>query len=239
MEAKEACPILARDAVERLQEQGLNPSLDHIAELIELARRVQEPAARIWPYLTHTGIYAAGHRFRPLSIKAELWFDWFLDNFDSEILQTYAFAYASEFGHLPETDFAEITDIRSAKTVIGAYAGAMSCNAEQLQEALRRVMDEPTEGDRIRARNSTEPDNLEDTVAQLVAATGLSEEHWKTKTLRFALQVLHHSLAYATGIFADQSDAASSPEYQRANFDFIARLEQIERELRGETVSNG
>ena len=49
------CPEMAARAIEELRAKNLEPSLNHIASLIELAKRVQEPEHRTFPYLSYHG----------------------------------------------------------------------------------------------------------------------------------------------------------------------------------------
>ena len=91
-------------------------------------------------------------------------------------------------------------------------------------------MDEITEGDRISAnRGKREAVDKENTIAQLVAITGQDETYWLSKTTDFACKVLTHAMRANAGPFGDGGGVDLN--YQKANFDFIAEVAKVERDL--------
>lgn len=225
---------MASDAIESMRREGLEPDLDQIAELIELARRVQEPEHRTWPFLSYEGVRAgtSGHILKPLTIKSGRWHDFIVDKI-SDYWQIYACAYAMEFGHDESADFVSLYDLERAQSALAGYAATLSCNPEELREAIERCMDIPTDGDRYRAkRNPRGEVNTESIIAELVAVTGQPEEYWLSRTSTFAMEVLKHAVNHSAAMFGgvdyDQSDLV------KAEFDFACCVDRIERELKGE-----
>ena len=236
-----SCPEMAARAIEELRAKNLEPTLDQIASLIELARRVQEPEYRTFPWLSYHGIRAGNscHVFRPLTIKSGMWFDFISDHLHSDDLNRLATAYAMEHGNDESVDFLPLYNPVVATQRLTEYGARLSCNIDELEDALMRCMDEITEGDRLNAKNSTgsEAVDKENTIAQLVAITGLDESYWLSKTTDFACKVLTHAMKTNAGPFGDSSGGVDL-NYQKANFDFIAEVAKIERKLL-ESVNSG
>ena len=227
-----ACPSNAAEAINELRAEGLNPSLDNLALLIELGRRVQNPPHRTQQYLEGVGVRAGtrGPRFLPLSIEGGLWFDWATHSLSGDNEKTYALAMACD--PALAGGFNDLYEVGRAKAAVHDYAAALSCNMEELESALVRIMDEATPGDELRAeRESGTTFDVSDTVAQMVAATGLPAEHWYSKPLGHALKVLTHAMEMRVSIMGG-SDSRSDPEYERACFDFAAGVQKVEAECR-------
>jgi hypothetical protein len=226
------CPTNAAEAIEELKAEGLDLTLDHIALLIELGRRVQNPPHRTQHYLEGVGVRAGtrGPRLLPLSIEGGLWFDWATKSLSGDTQKTFALALACD----PATagGFNDLYEAGRAKVAVNEYARNIACNMEELESALVRIMDESTPGDELRAeREIATTFDVSDTVAQMVAATGLAAEHWYSKPLSHALNVLTHAMDMRVSLMGG-GDSRSDPEYERACFDFAAGVQKVEAECR-------
>ena len=146
----------------------------------------------------------------------------------------YACAYAMENGHVEGVDFTRLYSPQRAAEVLNMYARQITCTVEELQAAIVRCMNEQTAGDRARAQRYKDegPADIQDTIARLVATTGRGEEVWLARTFSFCVSVLNHAMQHNAGIFGG-GQGAEDLEYQRDNFNFIAAVEEIERELKG------
>ena len=231
------CPDMAADAINRLREKGLEPTLDHIATLIELARRIQEPETKTYTWMSYVGVQVgvSRRRFRPVTIKSGMWFDWVINNISDPALITFATGMAMEYGHDKDYDFSKLYTIESAIDAIREYAERLDVNEFELSDAIERCTDETLHGDTLLAerREASKSIDIEDTIAYLVAATGQPAEVWMSSTFDYALKVCSHSAAIkamSSGLFeADKDDAE-----MRNNFMFMAELQKIESELQGQ-----
>ncbi|MGB1650253.1 MAG: hypothetical protein ACPHEP_04445 [Acidimicrobiales bacterium] len=222
------CPDMAADAINRLREKGLEPSLDHIATLIELAKRIQEPSYRTFPWLSYHGVQVgeSSRRLRPLTIKSGIWFDYIVDHLVGEE-RHIACAIAMEFGHDPEFDFRELFDTQKARNAIAKYKTGLEFTFDELEDAILRCTDESLEADRMSASTNTKNTDIENTIAQLVAMTGIEEEHWMSHTIEFSMKVLTHAITKGQ-MFASESNG---DDYQKLCWQFNCEALRIEREL--------
>ena len=225
------CPTNAAEAIEELRAEGLNLTLDHIALLIELGRRVQNPPHRTQHYLEGVGVRAGarGPRLLPLSIEGGLWFDWASSALSSDDEITFALTFASD----PENagSFNDLYEVTRARDAVKAYSKAMGCNMRELESALIRLMDEQTPGDELRAeRHKGEGVDISDSVARMVSATGLPSEYWYGKPVAHGMAVLTHAMQMQTAAMGVQEKG--DPEYERACFDFAAAVQKVESECR-------
>lgn len=224
---------MARDAIESMQADGLQPTLDHISELIDLARKIQEPEHRTWQYLSYEGIRAGSshHILRPFTIKSGRWFDFISDKISNHLLM-FACAYAMEKGHDKNIDFVPLYDLETAQTTLIDYANKLTCNGQELSEAIDRCTEKASDGDRYRAkRNKSTSASVEQLIAELVAVTGQPEEYWLSKTSTFAMQVLIHAINHAASMYGGVD--LEKKELHKAEFDFACCVDRIERELKG------
>lgn len=229
-----ACPDIAKGEIADLRAKGLEPSLDQIATLINLARKIAEPDYRTAEYLSHVGMRAGDsqHVLRPLTIRSGIWYSWIVDQLTEDTMCMYACAFAMEHGANPDVDFKPLFDFGKAVDAITNYATSCTATVAELKSAIARCGSDPDEwyGRDARAKldGDQSGDGYEDTIARLVAATGLPDTYWEQRTMTFANKVLLHSLEQGAGIFGG---VETDSEYRRANFNFFAALEAIEREL--------
>ena len=138
-----------------------------------------------------------------------------------------------EFGHDQGADFISLYSLENAQAALAGYASNLSCNPEELREAIERCMDYPTDGDRYRAKRSKQgPVNTESVIAELVAITGQPEAYWLSRTSTFAMEVLKHAVHHSASMFGGID--SEKADLNRAEFDFACCVDRIERELKGE-----
>lgn len=233
------CPQMAVEAITRLREKGLEPTLDHISAIIFLARKIQEPEYRTFPWLSHHGVQIgeSSRRLRPFTIKSGTWYDHVSARFLTGEQSVYACALAMEYGHDADYDFTEIWDMKSAKSAIAEYIKHMEFTKSELEDAIDRIMPVMLEGDRMRAEKNSAPISRESMVARLVAMSGQPEEYWWSKTLEFASEVMIHSLS-AKAAIVGVPDGEGDSEYQLDNYNFQCELIRIERELKEQHESD-
>lgn len=224
------CPSNTVDAIEKMRSAGLNPTLDHIALLIELGRRVQNPPHRTQGYLEGVGVRAGtrGPRLLPLSIEGGLWFDWATSALSGDNEKTYALALACD--PTRAGTLSDLYELSRARHAVNEYAKALACSPDELESALIRIMDESTPGDELRAERESNLDfDMADTVAHMVSVTGLPSEYWYTKPLNHGMRVLTHAMEMRVSIMGSSGDSVDH-EYQRACFDFAAGVQKVEAE---------
>lgn len=224
------CPELAKEAVAELRADGIEPTLDDIAELIDAARRVQEPSRRTSPWYEGDPVRVGpnGPTLRPLSIQAGEWFDFAVSVFSDDKLRGAAFCFAAEHG-ATEGAFDGLWNRQSAETRLVKYRRGLACAAGALESAAERVMDKTSAGDIVRARKDDgDAWDFGDVLAKIEAITGRPRAYWMTQTRRYAFRVMEHATRYnmAGGMFAG-SAPDSDPEYLKASFDFQAVVELI------------
>lgn len=224
------CPELAKEAVAELRADGIEPTLDDIAELIEAARKVEEPSRRTSPWFEGDPVRVGpnGPTLRPLSIQAEEWFDFAVSQFPDDKLRAAAFCYAAEHGATAGA-FDVLWTRQTAETRLRRYMRGLACSPGALESAAARLMRNPSAGDIVRGRKeSADAWDFGDVLAQLEAATGRPREYWMTQTARYAFRVLEHAIRHnmAGGAFTD-AKADQEREYLRASFDFHAVTELI------------
>jgi len=222
------CPEIAKEIIASLRADNIEPTLDQIAELIELARRVQEPARKTSPWYEGTPVRAGenGPTLRPLTIQAEEWFDWAVSAFADDKLRGVAFCLASERGRM-EGAFEGLWAVAPAKRAIAEYSRTLACTRAELESAAMRIMDETNPGDVIRSRNAAGDEaqgyDYGDLIAKLAAITGQPREYWLAQSRTYAFRVLQHAVNFAAqsgGLGAEKPQ--QDPDYLRASFDLQA-----------------
>ncbi len=224
------CPDMAVEAVAELRRDGIEPTVAEICQLIDLARRVQEPARRTSPWYEGDPVRVGtdGPVLRPLSIQGEEWFDWAVSVFASEKLRGAAFCFAAAQGHKADA-FDGLWSRPAAETALVRFIRRLPCTRGALESAAQRIMEDQSPGDVMRARkDNADGFDLGDVLAKLEALTGKPRERWVTEPRRYAFRVLEHAIRYnmAGGAFGT-TDAASDPEYLRASFDFESAVQLI------------
>jgi len=219
-----------KEAVAELQAEGITPTLDDIAQLIDLARAVQEPVRRTSPWYEGDPVRVGqdGPVLRPLSIQGGEWFDWAMSVFPDEKLRGAAFCFAAVHGHKSGA-FEGLWSRPAAETALVRFIRSLPCTRGALESAAARIMDTASPGDTIRARkDDADGFDLGDVLAKLEALTGKPREYWVLQSHRYTFRVLEHAIRYnmAGSAFAS-SDAADDPEYLRASFDFNAAVQLI------------
>lgn len=228
---------MAKEAVEELRADGIEPTLDDITDLIDAARKVQEPSRRTSPWYEGDPVRVGpnGPTLRPLSIQAEEWFDFVVSVLANDKLRAAAFCYASEHGATAGA-FDGLWTRQTAETRLVKYRRGLACTAGALESAAARVMDKTSAGDIIRARKDDGGAwGFGDVLAKIEAITGRPRAYWMTQTRRYAFRVMEHATRYnmAGGMFSG-SAPDSDPEYLKASFDFQAVVELIrERNAHG------
>jgi hypothetical protein len=219
------CPELAREIIGALRADGIEPTLDQIAELIHLARKVQEPSRRTSPWYEGDPVRAgeSGPTLRPLTIQAEEWFDWAVSEFTDDKWRGLAFCYAAQNGRAPGA-FDDLWDSKKARAALRSYARRLPCNRVELESAAMRIMDAASPGDTYRARKADEGESgydYGDLLARLVAATGHTREYWLGQSRTYAFRVLEHAMNIAHAAWG-AGGQGHDPDYLRASFDLQA-----------------
>lgn len=220
------CPEMAKDIIASLRADGIEPTLDQIAELIELARRVQEPTRKTSPWYEGAPVRAgeSGPILRPLTIQAVEWYDWAVSHFAADETRGMAFCFAAERGHIAGA-FDDLWTVAGAKRKLNEYARRLSCTRAELESAAMRVMDESNPGDVLRARNDDGESSADfgDIMAKLEAVTGQPREYWITKPRCYAMRVLRHAIesSSAAGVWGKEADG-NDPDYIDACYNLQA-----------------
>lgn len=226
---------MASEAIERLRGKGYEPTLDHISAIIELARRIQEPTHRTFPWLSHGGVEVggSGRVLRPMTIKSGVWFEYASEHILKPCDQRFGCALAMEYGHDEEYDFRPMFVEAECRKAIIAYIAGMNFTIEELDDAMERIFPEDLEADVMRVQGKDSPAvDKEDMIARLVAISGLKAEYWMSNTLDFAQKVLTHGMQ--NGNYADVGSSIQDSRYQEDNYNFQCELIRIERELQEE-----
>lgn len=226
---------MARQAIESLRDKNLEPTLDHISIIIELARRIEEPSYRTFPWLSHVGVQIgdSSRRLRPLTIKSGCWYDHASEKLLKPFNIQFGLALAMEYGHDKEYDFSVLYTEESANKAVGDYLRKMEFTVEELQDAMSRVMDPDYYADQLRAEKGEPAKQFsrEDLIGQLVAYGGQSRESFESSTLEFAQSVMLHALQ-RSAVGSEISLGIEDSAYQRDNFIFQAELIRIEQDLK-------
>ena len=237
------CPENAKQAIHDLTEEGLHPDLDQIAMLIELGRRVENPSHRTPSHLEGVGVRCGtrGPRLTPLTIEDGQWFDWATGVLTGDAMRNTALAFACDPAN--SGTFGDLYELAIARKALKQYRKKLACNQSELESALTRLMDEETPGDRAQARRRKEFPELEsntmdisEAVAQMVSVIGLPDSYWYSRPLIHGMRVLTHAIESQSAMFGGSGDGMSTDE-KRVNFDFLAAIEEIGRDLR--TLKNG
>lgn len=221
---------MAKEAIRELRADGIEPTLDDIAELIDAARKVQEPSRRTSPWYEGDPIRVGpqGPTLRPMTIQAEEWFDFAVSQFADDKLRGAAFLYACEHGATAGA-FDALWTRQTAETRLRKYIRAFPCARGAMESAAARLMDKAIAGDIMRARKDDgEAWDFGDVLARIEAVTGKPRSYWMTQTRRYAFRVLEHATRYnmGGGAFA-KSPEGIDPEYEKASYDFNATVELI------------
>lgn len=226
------CPEIVKETVSELRAKAIFPTLDQLAMLMELGRRIQEPSLRTCPYLEGEAIRAGdeGPLLRPLTIAGEYWFDQVCSVTESDHYRGIAFCYASENGRKPGA-FDGLDTPKNIIAELKRYAKGIKCTRAELEAAASRIIGDTNPGDTARAkRNPDESGDLGDMIAQLEAYTGQPRDYWMKHSQRYAFRVLCHAMKAQAAAMAGPADNQPDEGYLAANFDYLAAVEQIEAE---------
>jgi hypothetical protein len=223
------CPTLAKDEIELLRARGLEPTLDHIAEIIDLARKVQEPEDCTFPYLSHHGVEvgSSGRFFKPMTIGSGLWYEKISMKLDKPYLITGALYMAMEHGHDESVDFSKLFSASAAGRAIEEYLKGATFTIEEASDAVDRLVATVCIADRKSDDKSSE--DIEDFIAQMVALSGLPDTYWMHRTTTLAVKVMMHQI-HLSAMSAGGS-SREDEEYGRAFGKFNRSVYLIEQEL--------
>jgi len=173
---------LAKAEIQGLKQAGIEPTLDEIVWLNDLARRVEYPDPPA-PLAMGQPVPIGGDWLWPFTIQADRWWRRTLDWFDGrEELEAYALAYALAHGRIANA-FDYLYTAESAARAIGEWADGLTCSRDELMGAIEKILNKPSvildgECDDDDDSCPGPEDNDEQLVAWLVAGTGLPVEYW-------------------------------------------------------------
>jgi len=179
------CPDIARHEIGKLRSDGIEPTLDELAEIIELGRRVENPRCNLSPMVEPEPLYLADRVLWPLTLQAEEWFATMGGSFAGEF-GLCAVCYAAQHGR--ETGaFVPLYTMRAAMEAVRAWRAGCTATIEEVAEAAERLT-----GHAPREESKRKPADadLGRILAELMAATGQPPEYWLVRTSVHMLDVL-------------------------------------------------
>jgi len=218
-----SCPDVTKMQIKKLQNKGITTTLDQIAWLISLGWKVENPNGSTNPLHGAVPVVAGCERLFPLTNAASWWIDlcqrggWFGD--DVGMLRAIAFAHA----HGRQRGvFADLVTKRAAVDAVNNWSRGLTCTDVELAQAITILADNDA------------PANGEDTdnawlMARVEAATGISRDHWETRTIDDAILALLASAEHSANMAGADVDIAA--EQSKAAFvDLIRAVAEIEAE---------
>lgn len=180
------CPDITRAEVAKLREAGIEPTLDELAELVLLGKRVENPRCNLPVTVEPEPLYLADRVLWPLTLQAEEWLAVMGPQF-AGVPGLCAVCYAAE--HSRETGaFSELYTIGAAAEAVRQWRRSCGATAEEIAAAAERLVGEPSRPE-PQPRGSETPD-LSRVLADLFAATGQPPEYWLTRCSQHMLDVL-------------------------------------------------
>jgi hypothetical protein len=175
---------LALAEIRDLREKGIEPTLDEVIWLNDLARKVEKPSEGAGSSPYGEPVYVSGGVWLwPWTVQAIQWYRKALKWFDGqEELELYALGYALARGRY-EGAFDDIHTYHTAKDKLVAWSETLPCTPEELTTAISDLL----------ARDNEEmpaaPDTVDDggdsdwqgVIAQLTAETGTDPDVWNRK----------------------------------------------------------
>lgn len=221
------CPAVARAEIERLQAKGISLTLDDLAWLMSLGRRVEHPDRYVSPLLAAVPVVAGSEPFYPLTNQAAWWLaiaaPWFGGNGLCHVL-----GYAHRHARLPGHFEALCTPKAAAEAVLSWRRGLTITDVE-IMAACERVAD----NDAPARPDHGGPDPHCEMLARAVAMTGLPRDYWATATPQELSDVVCEGIKLAgIGAGADlQVEAHASAEALR---DLLLACQLIEARHSGQ-----
>jgi len=133
--------LTAKNGVDRLRGQGIEPDADDIAAIHELGKRLENPEGLPGLSVLGNPIRAGNCTLWPWSIGAERWYyrralPWFEDLPE---VQLYAIAFSLYYSHKPEV-LVDIVDMKEAKKAIQLWASHCGATRNELASAIDKLM---------------------------------------------------------------------------------------------------
>ena len=184
-------PAITRAELADLRGEGIAPTDEETAWLIDLGRAVERPAG-------HTDYALAGAPVRcgnvvlwPASIASAEWFDDVACRlFKTPLMQTYCLAFALANARSQEIQWDTLTTYKIARDAVNGFALRLRCTLPELRAALARLLPQLENPHPVKRKPKTDPQGP-GIVASLVAATGLPAEYWQRQPMSFAAECLH------------------------------------------------
>jgi hypothetical protein len=184
-------PAITKQELADLRAEGITPTDEEAAWLLDLGRAVERPAG-------HTDYALAGAPVRcgnvvlwPASIASATWFDDVAcKQFKSPLMQTYCLAYALIHARNPAIEWETLTSYKSARDAVNSQALRLRCTLHELRSAIARLLPQLDSPHPVRRKPRTDPAGP-GIVPSLVAATGLPAAYWDRQPMSFAAECLH------------------------------------------------
>jgi len=183
------CPEHAEAEILKLREAGIEPTLDELAELFELAKRVEEPFAETNPLASRAplAVGTSGLYLYPLTLQATAWMELHCEAFaDMRILLV---CYAAHVGRVPGA-FDQLHGYKGILTAITDWGQTVTATATELASA-EEILTGGNEPEHFAAPTQSETLTMCDILASLAVESGQPVEYWLTHTSEEMLAALN------------------------------------------------
>ena len=198
---------LAAEEVKALQAKGIEPTLDEIILLNDLARRVDDPEGGT-TLPAGTPARAGDVVLWPFTIQADVFYSRFVQLFTGkDRLEVYLLGFTLANARVAGA-FDTLTDYTSAERAVMSWSRSVACTYEELAQAIYKVTHEDNdkeieavrealaEIDAKRFGTDKKPVYWEDMIARLVSTCGGSPEMWgREVSIKYLLKQLRVVIA--------------------------------------------
>jgi len=225
------CPDITKSEVGMLRQDGIEPTLDELAELIELGRRVHEPPGRTNPLASraHIRVGVSDLMLPPLSAQAMFWLDGNSEKFAT--LGAAMVCYAAANGRR-ECAFDELVTWRDIVARVRGWAACQTATNDELQDAAEILMGErePESAPEEDARGPGFPAIM----AELANGSGQTVDYWLAHTsaeVLGGLEAIATARAAIAGVGGDTGDSDGDQQRMR---DLMWCVERIRARAKAE-----
>ena len=237
---------MARQAVSDLREKGVEPSLNDVVLLNDLAREVEHPVGGS-TLPAGTPVAVGGVWLWPLTILSSHWWEtraskWFVDDPQRE---AYAIAYALAHGRTLEP-LTLLVRHNAAEEAVEEWAHRLTCTNDELRAAIHEVCGpQPWKPEYVKRPIGDDDDDTDtpapDRFAELIAmlcANGLGPpEIWECKVSKdYALYQIQAIVRQQQAMSGSDSVSVRHPTVS-AQGDFLLCIKDIEARAKAEATN--
>ena len=203
---------LAEAEINDLKEQGIEPTLNEIVWINDLARKVENPDYGKARTAIGRPIPAGGAWLWPFSIQGYLWYTEVQELFDDDdYLDVLSMAYS--LAHSREVNaFAGLYDYKAVKKAVLKWAKGLTCTHEELLIAVTNLLGGYDEGITLNGEQeeADTPDvDYDYIISMLCTKVGNKPDYWLSEISReYVFKLLHtiHIQEAAENNLPDEND---------------------------------